>query len=113
MEKILKNIEAIRKEMGIKQSVLAEILDIKQPAYSNYINRESDIKWSRLLQISNVFGMDVIDVITYPVKYGPIAQQCESCKEKDKIIQNLNEYIEVLKKMYGNPAQKQHKQTEK
>lgn len=98
MEKILENIEAIRKEKRIKQSVLAEILEIKQPAYSNYINRESDIKWSRLLQICNVFEMDVIDVITYPVKYAPITEQCENCKEKDKIIQNLNEYIEVLKK---------------
>ena len=97
MEKILENIEAIRKEKGIKQAVLAEILGVKQPAYSNYINRESDISWSRLLQISNALGMEVIDVITWPVKYGPIIQQCESCKEKDKIIQNLNEYIEVLK----------------
>ncbi|MCR5040074.1 MAG: helix-turn-helix domain-containing protein [Bacteroidales bacterium] len=98
MEKILEKIELIRKEKGIKQEVLAEILGIKQPAYSNYISRESDITWSRLLQISNAFGMDVIDVITYPVKYIPSAEQCESCKEKDKIIQNLNEYIEVLKK---------------
>lgn len=98
MEKILENIETIRKEKRIKQAVLAEILGIKQSAYSNYINRESDISWSRLLQISNAFGMDVIDVITYPVKYSPVAEQCESCKEKDKIIQNLNEYIEILKK---------------
>lgn len=98
MENILENIEAIRKEKRIKQAVLAEILGIKQSAYSNYIHRESDINWSRLLQISNAFGMDVIDVITYPAKYGPLADQCESCKEKDKIIQNLNEYIEVLKK---------------
>ena len=98
MVKILENIEAIRKENGIKQEVLAEILGVKQPAYSNYINRESDITWSRLLQISNAFGMDVIDVITYPVKYGHLVYQCENCKEKDKIIQNLNEYIEVLKK---------------
>lgn len=98
MEKILENIETIRKEKRIKQAVLAEILGIKQSAYSNYINRESDISWSRLLQISNAFGMDVIDVITYPVKYSPVAEQCENCKEKDKIIQNLNEYIEILKK---------------
>ncbi len=42
--------------------------------------------------------MDVIDVITYPVQYAPIVEQCQNCKEKDKIIQNLNEYIEVLKK---------------
>lgn len=98
MEKILENIEAIRKEKRIKQATMAEMLGIKQSGYSLYITRESDISWSRLLQISNAFGMDVIDVITYPVKYAPVTEQCESCKEKDKIIQNLNEYIEVLKK---------------
>ena len=98
MENILKNIETIRKEKGIKQAVLAEILGVKQPAYSNYINRSSDITYGRLLQISDALGVDVIDVITYPVKYAPVIDQCESCKEKDKIIQNLNEYIEVLKK---------------
>ena len=94
----MENIEAIRKEKGIKQAVLAEILGIGQPAYSNYINRESDITWSRLLQISNALGVDVIDIITWPQKYGPTVQQCESCKEKDKIIQNLNDYIGILKK---------------
>lgn len=98
MENILENIEAIRKEKRIKQAVLAEILGIGQSAYSNYISRESDITWSRLLQISNAFGMEVIDIITWPVKYSPAREQCESCMEKDKIIQNLNEYIEVLKK---------------
>lgn len=98
MEKILENIEAIRKQKGIKQEVIAEALGIKQPAYSNYITRESDITWSRLLQICNILEMDVVDVIKYPLQYVPKVEQCQSCKEKDKIIQNLNEYIEVLKK---------------
>lgn len=98
MEKILENIEAIRKQKGIKQEIIAEAMGIKQPAYSNYISRESDITWSRLLQISNIFEMDVIDVIKYPVRYAPVVEQCQDCKEKDKIIKNLNEYIEFIKK---------------
>ena len=80
MEKILENIEAIRQQKGIKQEVIANALGIKQPAYSNYINRESDITWSRLLQISNILEMDVIDVITFPVQYAPIVEQCQNCK---------------------------------
>lgn len=98
MEKILENIEAIRKQKGIKQEVIAEALGIGQSAYSNYINRESDITWSRLLQICNILEVDVIDVIKYPIPYAPMVEQCQGCKEKDKIIQNLNEYIEILKK---------------
>lgn len=98
MEKILENIEAIRQQKGIKQEVIANALGIKQPAYSNYINRESDITWSRLLQICNILEVDVIDVIKYPIPYAPMVEQCQGCKEKDKIIQNLNDYIEILKK---------------
>lgn len=98
MENILEKIEEIRKEKGIKQDVLAAHLDVKQPAYSNSVRREKDIRWSEVLQLCNALGMDLIDVITYPVKYAPVKEQCENCKEKDKIIQNLNEYIEVLKK---------------
>jgi transcriptional regulator with XRE-family HTH domain len=98
MEKILENIEAIRKQKGIKQEVIADALGIGQSAYSNYINRESDITWSRLLQICNILEVDVIDVIKYPIPYAPMVEQCQGCKEKDKIIQNLNDYIEILKK---------------
>ncbi len=101
MNEILKNIEEIRKEKHIKQVVIADILGIKQPAYSNFINRDSDISYSRLLQISNALGVSVIDIITWPEKWVPESQQahvCEGCLEKDKIIQNLNDYIEILKK---------------
>jgi len=95
---ILKNIEAIRKEKGIKQSVIAELLGVKQPAYSHCINRSEDIWFGKLLQISNILEVSVIDIITYPQKYVPETDHCNSCKEKDKIIRNLNEYIETLKK---------------
>ena len=98
MEKILQNIEAIRKEKGIKQSVVAEALGIKQPAYSAYINRNSDPTYGKLLQLSNLFGVSVIDLITWPEKWVPEEKQCENCVEKDKIIKNLNNYIELLEK---------------
>lgn len=100
MEKILQNIEAIRKEKGIKQSVVAEALGIKQPAYSAYINRNSDPTYGKLLQLSNLFGVSVIDIITWPEKWVPETsiKKCEACAEKDKIIKNLNNYIEILEK---------------
>jgi len=69
MENILKNIEALRRERGIKQVVIAEALGVKQPAYSNYITRNSDIYFNRLSQIANILEVPVIDIITYPKKY--------------------------------------------
>ena len=96
----MKNIEAIRKEKRIKQEVLASELGIRQSSYSAYITRESDITFSRLLQISNILGVKVVDVITYPEKYVPESSvmQCSGCMEKDKTIQHLNKYIEMLEK---------------
>lgn len=97
MENILKNIEAIRREKHIKQSVVAEGLGIKQPGYSNFINRENDVPYSRISHISNILGVSVVDIITYPEKWAPEAKTCEKCKEKDELIKNLNDYIHLLK----------------
>lgn len=98
MNDILKNIESIRKEKHIKQEVIASELGIKQCSYSSFINRESDITYSRLLQISNIFKMPIIDIITYPEHYVPEKDiiECKECQEKNKTIVHLNKYIEVL-----------------
>jgi transcriptional regulator with XRE-family HTH domain len=96
--KILESIESIRKEKGVKQSVIAEALGVKQPAYSNYITRSDDIYFNRLSQIANVLGVSVVDIITYPEKYVPETDFCSKCREKDDIIKNLNEYIKMLTK---------------
>jgi len=69
MVNILENIEALRRELGVKQAVIAEALGVKQPAYSNYITRSNDIYYNRLSQIANILKVPVIDIITYPKKY--------------------------------------------
>ena len=100
MENILDNIESIRKEKRIKQEVIAAELGIKQSSYSSYIIRESDITFSRLSQISNILGVTVIDIITYPERYVPESslKQCLDCAEKDRTIIHLNKYIEMLER---------------
>jgi transcriptional regulator with XRE-family HTH domain len=67
--KIFKNIEAIRKEKGLNQEVIAELLGVSQPAYSNWITRNHDMTYSRLSQIANILEVSVIDIITYPKRY--------------------------------------------
>lgn len=99
MNEIIKNIEAIRKQKGIKQAVLAELLGVKQSAYSQYITRSNDIPYSRLLQISEKLGISVIDIITFPDHYVLESNCCDNCKEKDIIIKNLNDYINILKEI--------------
>lgn len=106
MENILENIEAIRKEKHIKQSVIANELGVTQGAYSHYIRRNQDIKFNLLLQISNILNCDVVDIIKYPDKWIPESiiknTECEQSKQKDKIIESLTEYIELLKKQINH-----------
>lgn len=98
MENILKNIEAIRKEKRITQEKIASELGIKQSSYSSYITRESDITYSRLLRISEILGVSVIDLIGWPERYvpKPTAKECVDCSSKDATIANLNNYIKLL-----------------
>jgi len=93
---IQKNIEEIRKNKGIKQSIIADKLGVGQSAYSNYISRNSDMKFSLLEKIAEILQVNVIDIITYPDVYVKTKQVCADCIEKDKTIQHLNQYIEIL-----------------
>ena len=98
----MQNIESIRHEKGIKQTVLAERLGIKQNTYSQYMTRNLDIKFGALSRIADKLGVSVVDIITYPEKYTLIDETypCLQCKEKDETIRNLNEYIATLKTSY-------------
>ena len=104
MEKILKNIEEIRKDKHIKQEVIAAELGIKQSSYSSYITRGSDITFSRLEKISEILGVSVIDLIGWPERYVSVSSvvDCGSSCEKDVTIANLNKYIELLEKGRGH-----------
>lgn len=54
MNDIFSNIEAIRCEKGLKQSVLAERMHISQSSYSAYITKNTDIKYGVLIKIAEV-----------------------------------------------------------
>ena len=97
MKEIFKNIEEIRREKGIKQILIAELMGVTQSAYSNYVNRNDDISMSRLTQIANILKISVIDILTYPIKYVPETDLCEECRKKDETIEILNEYIKLIK----------------
>lgn len=101
MNKILENIEAIRREKGVKQEVMANKLGVTQQAYSGYFTETGDMKISRIQEIADILEVELVDIITWPVKYvpeGEASPECEKCKEKDEIIANLNMLIRELKK---------------
>ena len=86
MENVIENIEAIRREKGIKQEVIAQELGVSQAAYSNYVTRNSDIYYRRLSRIANAMGVSVIDVITYPKKFVDVDSiAIESCSIAERV----------------------------
>ncbi len=69
MNKILQNIETIRKKKGIKQSEMADKLGIAQPSYSRYFTESGDMKLSMLQRIADILEVSLVDIIIYPDKY--------------------------------------------
>lgn len=101
MNRILENLEAIRRERGIKQEVLAEKLGVSQATYSGYLRETGDMMISRLQEIADIIEVPLVDIVTYPEKYVPVKDvvvECDECKKKDEIIENLNLLIRQLKK---------------
>lgn len=94
----MENIEAIRREKGVKQEVLAKMLGVRQNTYSQYITRNEDIKFGKLSLIADKLGVSVVDIVVYPEHWIKETESniCESCKEKDKLISQLTNYISLL-----------------
>lgn len=69
MNKILENVEKIRKEKGISQTELSQKLGIMQSAYSRMITDTDDMKLSTLQRIADIFEMSLVNIIIYPNKY--------------------------------------------
>jgi transcriptional regulator with XRE-family HTH domain len=94
--KILSNMLEIREKNNMSQKEMSLKLGHSSSAYYNMIEtgkRGLDIEV--LFQIATIFKMSVTDLITYPDTLGKV-EVCENCLKKDKIIDNLNKYIELL-----------------
>lgn len=97
---IMKNMESLRKEKGINQSILASSLGMTQGAYSQRVSNGNSNSFEFILAVANKLDISIIDAVAYPDKLVPIEAKkdgCIKCKEKDDIIKNLNDYIKLLK----------------
>jgi transcriptional regulator with XRE-family HTH domain len=66
MSKILENIKTIRTGKPYSQEYMADNLGIDQVGYGLIENGKRKLKYETLEQIAIIFGMNVIDIITYP-----------------------------------------------
>lgn len=66
---IAKNIREIRLQKSINQQDIADALHVDDAVVSNIERGKRELKVSELEIISNVLGVSVVDLITYPKKY--------------------------------------------
>ena len=97
MVNLTENINALIKEKGETQDAVASKLGIKQGTLSQKIRQNNKIKYKTLSDISDILGVRVIDIITYPDLYAPVKQSCESCEQLRLEIKHLSDYIEIIK----------------
>ena len=71
MNNILENIDQIRRNKGYSQEYVATKIGMKQAGFSLIMSGERELKYNTLLQIANVFQINIVDIITYPEKYAP------------------------------------------
>jgi len=62
---IFEKFKKIRLDKGLKQQEVAEKLGINTSSYTHIELGKTDVNWSRLLQIAEVFEMDVVELVTY------------------------------------------------
>lgn len=72
---IAKNIKEIRLQRSINQQIIADALGVDVAVISNIEKGKREIKVKELEIISNVLGVSVIDLITYPKKYVEVTGQ--------------------------------------
>ncbi|MCL4482213.1 MAG: helix-turn-helix transcriptional regulator [Bacteroidetes bacterium] len=113
MRKINEQLKFIRETKGLSQEELAEKVHKSQSAYARIEKGKTKTDFDTLTDFADFFELSVIDVITYPEKWGPlgIAQaeeeiakvvlQIELKKEKKDQVMKLvfgDNNIEILNK---------------
>ncbi len=113
MNDILDNIRNLRTEKGFSQDWMGEKLKLTQTGYSLIEAGKRGLPYKVLCQIAVIFEMDVINLITYPEKWGSlgitqpeeeiakVVLQIELKKEKKDQVMKLvfgDNNIEILNK---------------
>lgn len=98
---IQQNFKSIFMERGILQKNVAQRLGITEQTLSNWFTRKNDLTFLQIQRICEAADISIVDAIIYPDIYDPNSHfevpQCEECKKKDEIIDNLNLLIKQLR----------------
>ncbi|TWR31660.1 helix-turn-helix transcriptional regulator [Mucilaginibacter pallidiroseus] len=109
MKTLGKKIRLLRHQKGWSQEEVAKRLDISIPAFSKIETGITDINLSRLEQISALFEMSVVQLLTYNevAQDQKIASELESVNKK--LMDRETEVIDLQKKVIELFEELRHK----
>jgi len=99
MKTLGKKIRLLRHQKGWSQEDVAKRLDISIPAFSKIETGITDINLSRLEQISNLFEMSVVQLLTFNETEQDQKYQNELDTVNKKLMDRETEVIDLQKKV--------------
>lgn len=101
--KIHESIREIRQKKSINQQEIAYALNVDVAVVSNIEKGKRDLRVRELEIISNVLGISVVDLFTYPEKYVKISQgEKEDVEAVLQIKLNKEKKDQVFKLVFGD-----------
>lgn len=99
---VIKNIVQIRNSQELTKRKMASLMNINEASYGRIESEKVALSYGDLAKIASIFGMSVIDVITYPDKYVKAEPNTEEPVEAILQIKlNKEKKDQVLKFVFG------------
>lgn len=99
MNTIGKKIRLLRHQQGWSQEDVAKRLDISIPAFSKIETGITDVNLSRIEQIASLFGISVVELLTYDDAVGTPAHRDQLNELNEKLRSREDEVINLQKKV--------------
>ena len=100
---IYQKIREIRLQKSINQQVIADALSVDVAVVSNIEKGKRELRFKEVEIISNLFGMSLVDLITYPDRYVKISQEADEPVEAVLQIKlKKDKKDQVLKLVFGD-----------
>lgn len=99
MKTVGKKIRLLRHQQGWSQEEVAKKLDISIPAFSKIETGVTDVNLSRIEQIATLFGLSVVELLTFDEDEGTSAHRDQLIELQEMLKGREDEVINLQRKV--------------
>lgn len=99
---VTENIRKILNDKNLTQTSVAEYAGLSQGQMSKIMNGAGNFTTWQLSKIASGLGMRLIDLFTYPEKYGPIREDSDEMTASITIQLKDEKKAQILKLLFGD-----------